>query len=248
MIKQSAAEGPRRLRMGMVGGGRGSLIGATHVRAAGLDGGMVLVAGALSSTAERARQSARDFHIDAERTYDSWQAMLEREQALPPEERLDLVSVVTPNHLHFAVASAFVAAGFHVLVDKPMVHSSEEARRLAADVEAGGNILAVSYNYTGYPMVKQARHMVREGRLDEVVALRAEHMLANPGRVKARLVWIEGLIMAGRFEEAERAVTDLSGILDLHPEAAVQRAWREARPGVAPGRNQPRRFRSRWRC
>ena len=168
MIKQSAAEGPRRLRMGMVGGGRGSLIGATHVRAAGLDGGMVLVAGALSSTAERARQSARDFHIDAERTYDSWQAMLEREQALPPEERLDLVSVVTPNHLHFAVASAFVAAGFHVLVDKPMVHSSEEARRLAADVEAGGNILAVSYNYTGYPMVKQARHMVREGRLGEI--------------------------------------------------------------------------------
>ncbi|HSJ55435.1 MAG TPA: Gfo/Idh/MocA family oxidoreductase, partial [Anaerolineae bacterium] len=82
--------------------------------------------------------------------------------------RLDLVSVVTPNHLHYPVAAAFVAAGFHVLIDKPMVHTSEEARRLAAAVEAAGTILAVSYNYTGYPMVKQARHMVQEGRLGEI--------------------------------------------------------------------------------
>jgi predicted dehydrogenase len=168
IIEHAAALAPRRLKMGMVGGGRGSLIGATHQRAATLGGGVALVAGALSSTPERARLSAEDFHIARERTYDSWQEMLEHEQAMPDDERLDLVSVVTPNHLHFPVAMAFVAAGFHVLIDKPMVHTSEEARRLATAVEAAGNILAVSYNYTGYPMVKQARHMVQEGRLGEI--------------------------------------------------------------------------------
>ena len=168
MVEQTAATAPSRLKMGMVGGGRGSLIGATHYRAATLDGGVALLAGALSSTPERARLSAEDFQIARERTYDSWQEMLEREQALPADERLDLVTVVTPNHLHFPVAMAFIAAGFHVLVDKPMVHTSQEATRLAAAVEGAGNILAVSYNYTGYPMVKQARHMVREGLLGEI--------------------------------------------------------------------------------
>jgi len=172
--------------MGMVGGGQGSFIGATHHRAATLDGGMVLVAGALSSTPERARLSAREFRIARERTYDSWQEMLEREQALPAGERLDLVSVVTPNHLHFPVAMAFVAAGFHVLIDKPMVHTSDEASRLAAAVEAAGTgtVLAVSYNYTGYPMVKQARHMVQEGRLGEVRKVVVEY---NQGWLATRL-------------------------------------------------------------
>jgi predicted dehydrogenase len=175
---------PRRLRMGMVGGGRGSLIGATHHRAATLDGRMELVAGALSSTPERARLSARDFRIARERTYDSWQEMLERERALPAGERLDLVSVVTPNHLHFPVALAFVRAGFDVLVDKPMVHTSEQATQLVAAVEAAGTILAVSYNYTGYPMVKQARHMVREGRLGEIRKVVVEY---NQGWLATRL-------------------------------------------------------------
>ncbi len=167
-VKQTAATAPRRLKMGLVGGGRGSLIGATHYRAATLDGGVALVAGALSSTPERARLSAADFNIARDRTYDSWQEMLEREKALPADERLDLVAVVTPNHLHFPVAMGFVGAGFHVLVDKPMVHTSEQASRLASAVEDAGTILAVSYNYTGYPMVKQARHMVREGLLGEI--------------------------------------------------------------------------------
>jgi len=184
MIEHSKTASPRRLRMGMVGGGRGSLIGATHHRAATLDGSVALVAGALSSTPEQSRLSAGDFHIARERAYDSWQEMLEREQALPAGERLDLVSVVTPNHLHFRMAMAFVAAGFHVLVDKPMVHTSEEARRLVAAVEAAGSILAVSYNYTGYPMVKQARHMVQEGRLGEIRKVIVQY---NQGWLTTRL-------------------------------------------------------------
>ncbi|HSJ52491.1 MAG TPA: Gfo/Idh/MocA family oxidoreductase [Anaerolineae bacterium] len=158
----------RKLWMGMVGGGRGSLIGAVHKRAATFDGGVELVAGALSSTPERARLSAQDFGIGPERAYGTWEAMLERERALPVDERLDLVSVVTPNHLHYPIARAFVEAGFHVVVDKPMVHTSAEANALLEAAEAAGNVLAVTYNYTGYPMVKQARHMVAEGRLGEI--------------------------------------------------------------------------------
>lgn len=184
MADDSTTPQPRRLRMGMVGGGRGSFIGATHYRAATLDGGMALVAGALSSTPERARLSAGDFGIARERAYGSWQDMLERERALPAGERLDLVSVVTPNHLHFPVALAFVTAGFNVLVDKPMVHTTEEARRLAAAVEAAGTILAVSLNYTGYPMVKQARHMVQEGLLGEIRKVVVEY---NQGWLATRL-------------------------------------------------------------
>ncbi|MDD3826894.1 MAG: Gfo/Idh/MocA family oxidoreductase [Anaerolineae bacterium] len=184
MAEDSTTPAPRRLRMGMVGGGRGSFIGATHYRAATLDGGIALVAGALSSTPERARLSAADFGIARERAYGSWQEMLERERALPAGERLDLVSVVTPNHLHFPVALAFVTAGFNVLIDKPMVHTTEEARRLAAAVEAAGTVLAVSLNYTGYPMVKQARHMVREGLLGEIRKVVVEY---NQGWLATRL-------------------------------------------------------------
>lgn len=184
MAEDSTTASPRRLRMGMVGGGRGSFIGATHYRAATLDGGIALVAGALSSTPERARLSAGDFGIAPERAYGSWQEMLERERALPAGERLDLVSVVTPNHLHFPVASAFVTAGFNVLIDKPMVHTSAEARRLAAAVDAAGTVLAVSFNYTGYPMVKQARHMVQEGLLGEIRKVVVEY---NQGWLATRL-------------------------------------------------------------
>jgi len=158
----------RKLRMGMVGGGQGALIGSVHRRAAALDGGVDLVAGALSSTPEKSRLSARDAHIPAERAYGSWQEMLERESAQPAEERLDFVTIVTPNHLHYPIALAFVEAGFNVFLDKPMVHTSEQANSLIGAVERAGVVFAVTYNYTGYPMVKQARHMIRQGVLGEI--------------------------------------------------------------------------------
>lgn len=161
----------RRLRMGMVGGGRGAFIGAVHRMAARLDGGAELVAGAFSSTPEKAVASGKDLGLEDARNYASWEAMLEGELARRPHpdgDRIDLVSIVTPNHLHFPVASAFVRAGFHVVLDKPMVHTSEQAAALVRAVEAAGTVFCVTYNYSGYPMVKQARAMVRAGDVGEI--------------------------------------------------------------------------------
>jgi len=158
----------RKLKMGMVGGGRGAFIGAVHRRAAMLDGGVELVAGALSASPEKAIASAKDLYIANDRAYSSWEEMLEKESALPEGERVDFVSVVTPNFMHYPVAKAFVEAGFNVVCDKPMVLSSEQANDLIAAVEKQGVVFAVTYNYTGYPMVKQARHLVKTGKLGEI--------------------------------------------------------------------------------
>lgn len=155
----------RKLKMGMVGGGTGAFIGGVHRAAALMDGQVEFVAGALSSTPEKALASGRELGLPEERTYGSWEEMLEAELALPVGERVDFVSVVTPNHMHYPVARAFAEAGFNVVCDKPMVHTSEQAEDLARAVEGGGGLFCVTYNYTGYPMVKQARHMVRNGDL-----------------------------------------------------------------------------------
>jgi predicted dehydrogenase len=157
-----------KLKMGMVGGGRDAFIGAVHRKAAALDGEIEFTAGALSSSPEKAKASGRDLGLADDRNYGSWQEMLERELARPEGERIDFVSIVTPNHVHFPVAKAFAEAGIHVICDKPLVHTVAQARELMRVVEASGVVFAVTYNYTGYPMVKQARHMVREGRLGEL--------------------------------------------------------------------------------
>jgi predicted dehydrogenase len=160
---------PRKLRMGMVGGGRDAFIGAVHRMAAQLDGQVDLVAGALSSTAEKSIASAKDLYVP--RGYGSWEEMVEKESALPedgPDGRVDFVSIVTPNHMHYPVAKAFVEAGFHVVCDKPLVHTVEQAMDLIDAVEAGDVVFGVTYNYTGYPMVKQARCLVRQGALGEI--------------------------------------------------------------------------------
>ncbi len=151
------------LRLGMVGGGNEAFIGAVHRMAARLDDTWQLVAGALSSTPERSLASARD--IGVERGYGTWREMLEGELALPEDQRIDAVSIVTPNHLHFPVAKAFVEAGFHVVCDKPMTLDSDEAAQLVRAVEGAGVVFAVTYNYTGYPLVKEARRLVRSGEL-----------------------------------------------------------------------------------
>lgn len=157
-----------KLKMGMVGGGSGAFIGAVHRSAAIMDGGIEFVAGAMSSTKEKALASGRELALSDERNYGSWEEMLEGELSLPEDERVDFVSVVVPNHMHFPVARAFTEAGFNVVVDKPMVHSSEQAMELIEAVEKAGTVFAVTYNYTGYPMVKQARHMVRRGDLGQI--------------------------------------------------------------------------------
>jgi predicted dehydrogenase len=152
----------------MVGGGRGAFIGAVHRKACALDAEAVLVAGALSSDPDRARASAADLGLDPSRGYGTWQEMLERESSLPEDERIELVSIVTPNDAHFEPALAFVEAGFAVVCDKPLVHTSEQAERLAAAVRERGSVFAVTYNYTGYPLVREARDLVRRGELGEI--------------------------------------------------------------------------------
>lgn len=165
----------RRLRYGMVGGGPGAFIGAVHRMAAALDGEYELVAGAFASEAGRSREQGRLLGLDARRTYDSYQDMARAEAALGEDRRIDAVSVVTPNHLHHPVANAFLRAGFHVICDKPMTTTLADAEDLCRTVEATGLIFALTHNYTGYPMVREARHLVRAGRLGTVRKVVAEY-------------------------------------------------------------------------
>ena len=166
----------RKMRMGIVGGGQGSFIGRVHVTAAVLDNRAALVAGALSSDAERAKASAADYDIDLSRAYSSYQEMFDRERALPADKRIDFVSIATPNHMHFPVAKAAVEAGFHVICDKPLTLTLKEAEDLAAIVKKSNVVFAVTHNYTGYPLVRQAREMALSGELGEIQAIRAEYI------------------------------------------------------------------------
>ena len=208
----------RRLRYGQVGGGRGSFIGAIHRRAVALDGGIDLVAGALCSDPGRARASARDLFIPEQRSYASWQELLEREAARPEGERLDFISIVTPNHVHFAPALACVEAGFHVVIDKPLVHTGDQAQRLVEAVRRQGSIFAVTYNYTGYPLVKQARHWVRNGLLGtirRVVVEYAQGWLSEP-------IDLEGHKQAAWRTDPERAgIAGAMGDIGSHCENLV---------------------------
>lgn len=165
----------RTLRYGMVGGGQGAFIGGVHRMAARLDGGMEMIAGALSSTPEKSVASGRELGLEDDRIYGTWEEMLEVELKRPAGERIDFVSIVTPNHVHFPVAKAFVEAGFHVVCDKPLVHTSEQADELVRLVDEKKVVFAVTYNYTGYPMIKQAREMVGSGELGEIRKVTVEY-------------------------------------------------------------------------
>lgn len=162
------SNGDRPLRMGMVGGGRDAFIGEIHRAAARLDGQIDFVAGALSSSPEKSVESGRDLRLEDDRCYPTWEAMLEGELARPEGDRIDFISIVTPNHVHYPVARAFVDAGIHVVCDKPMTLSVEEAEDLASLVKQRSVVFCVTYNYSGYPMVRQARHLVRGGAIGDV--------------------------------------------------------------------------------
>ena len=162
------SNGDRPLRMGMVGGGRDAFIGEIHRAAARLDGQIDFVAGALSSSPEKSVESGRDLRLAEDRCYPTWEAMLEGELARPEGDRIDFISIVTPNHVHYPVARAFVDAGIHVVCDKPMTLTVDEAEDLASLVKQRGVVFCVTYNYSGYPMVRQARHLVRGGAIGDV--------------------------------------------------------------------------------
>jgi predicted dehydrogenase len=163
----------RKLRMGLVGGGQGAFIGRVHATAAILDNRAQLVAGALSSDAAKAKASGPDYDIKPERAYGSYQEMAAAEAKLPAAERIDFVTVATPNHTHYEIAKAFAEAGFNVMCDKPLTFDLKQAEDLAKVVEKTGVVFGVTHNYTGYPLVRQAREMVKSGELGEIHAIRA---------------------------------------------------------------------------
>src|SRR6266568_8429150 len=163
----------RRLRLGMVGGGPGGFIGAVHRMAARLDDHFELVAAALSSDPERSRAAALDLHIAADRAYRSFAEMASAEGARA--DRIDAVSIVTPNHLHFPVAKAFLEAGIHVICDKPLTTTLDDALALAKMVRGTGLIFGLTHNYTGYPMVRQARQMTGGGELGRIRVVQVQY-------------------------------------------------------------------------
>ncbi|MFV8817574.1 Gfo/Idh/MocA family protein [Haliea sp. E17] len=156
------------IRMGMVGGGEGAFIGAIHRIAASLDGQIKLVCGAFSSDAEKSRRSGAGLHLPPGRVYSDYREMMQAEARLPAGERMHFVAIVTPNHLHFPVAEAALRAGFHVLSDKPATLSLQEALRLREIVNSTGLLYGLTYTYTGYPMVKEARLRIAAGQLGNV--------------------------------------------------------------------------------
>ncbi|MCZ2344289.1 MAG: Gfo/Idh/MocA family oxidoreductase [Bacteroidales bacterium] len=164
----------RKLRMGLIGGGQGSFIGRVHATAAVLDNRAALVAGALSSDPVRAKASASDYDIPPDRAYGSFQEMAATEAQR--SDKVDFVSVATPNHSHFAVAKTFVEAGFNVICDKPLTFDLAQAEELLKIVEKSGVVFAVTHNYTGYPLVRQAREMIANGELGEINAIRMSYI------------------------------------------------------------------------
>ncbi len=154
--------------MGMVGGGRGAFIGAVHRIAANIDGQIELVCGAFSSEPQRSRDSGADFYLPPDRCYGTFEEMITREKALPLGERMDFVSIVTPNHMHFPPAKLALENGFHVLSDKPATFDLAEAKTLAGLVKSSGQLYGLTHNYTGYPLMKEARELVHSGKLGKI--------------------------------------------------------------------------------
>ncbi|KPJ86984.1 MAG: oxidoreductase [Spirochaetes bacterium DG_61] len=205
----------RKLKYGMVGGGPGAFIGAVHRIAAELDGGMEIVAGAFSSTPEKSRQQGKELRLDPDRVYGSYEEMAEKESKLHLGERIDFVSIVTPNNVHYPVAKVFIEAGIHVVCDKPMTTTVEEAEHLCRLVKKHNVVFALTHNYTGYPMVKQAKALVAKGYIGKIRKIVVEYpqgWLATP-------VEREGNKQAEwRTDPARTGVSSSMGDLGSHAE------------------------------
>lgn len=165
----------RKIKMGMIGGGQGAFIGAIHRKAALMDSEIELVCGAFSSNPDNSKQTGASLYLPENRVYGSWEEMIDQEKQLPEGERMDFVSIVTPNFMHFPPAKKALENGFHVMCDKPMTISLEEAKELADLVEKTGLQFGLTHNYTGYPMVKQARKMVKDGKIGKIRKIVVEY-------------------------------------------------------------------------
>ena len=208
----------RKLRMGMVGGGRGAFIGGVHRRAAALDGNIELVAGAFSSDPKKSSLSGKDFFLDPSRVYGSFQEMVEKEKALPEGEKIDFVTIVVQNHLHFEVAKTFLKAGFNVICDKPVTYDLAQARELKKIITKSKKVFALTHNYTGYPMVKLARQMIKKKELGDLIKVVCEYpqgyaITALTGEEKAISNWRANPEIAG--------ISNCMGDIGTHAENLV---------------------------
>jgi predicted dehydrogenase len=165
----------RKLRLGMVGGGPGAFIGEVHRKAARLDGRYDIVAGVFSSNFEKSKQTGAELNISPSRIYATYDEMIAKEKALPVGERIDVVSIVTPNHLHFGPAKAALEAGFHVICDKPLAFDMKEGKDLKSIVEKTKKVFGLTHNYSGYPMVKEAKHLVKTGKIGKILKVVVEY-------------------------------------------------------------------------
>jgi predicted dehydrogenase len=191
----------RKLRMGMIGGGQGAFIGAIHRSAALMDGQIELIAGALSHDPQIAVESGHDLYLEEERIYRDYETMLNREAALPVDRRIDFVSIVTPNYVHFDPAMMALDKGFHVVIEKPMTFSLDEACQLKQKLDATGLSLMLTHTYSGYPMVKQAKQMVKSGSLGKIRKVYVEY----PQGWLSRLSELEGNAQAAWRTDPSRS-------------------------------------------
>ena len=201
--------------MGMVGGGKDAFIGAVHRLALNMDGQIELCCGALSEHPDIARESGRILYLPEERIYTSYEEMIKKERELPEDERMHFVSIVTPNFVHFAPAMMALENGFHVVIEKPMVFSLDEAKQLQQKVKDTGLLLCLTHTYTGYPMVKQARQMVAEGAFGKIRKVYVEY----PQGWLSRLTEREGNAQAAwRTDPKKSGKSGCMGDIGTHAE------------------------------
>jgi predicted dehydrogenase len=203
----------------MVGGGPGAFIGAVHRQAAALDGLTELVAGAFSSSPEKSRQQGKELCLSPGRVYGSYKEMAAKEAALPSDQRIDFVAIVSPNHTHFDICKTFIEAGFHIVCDKPMTMTVAEAEELCRLVAKSGIVFALTHNYTGYLCIKQARELVRNGELGDIRKVVAEYAqgwlsLFREGEGNKQAVW--------RTDPAQAGVSSCVGDIGVHAANLVE--------------------------
>jgi len=193
----------QKLRMGLIGGGGNGFIGRVHVTAATLDREADLVAGAFSSDPEKSRASASIFDVNEERAYGCYQELFAKERLLPRSDRIDFVSIATPNHTHADIATQALRSGFHVICDKPMTTELSEAASLVQLVAESKKVFVLSHNYSGYPMVRQAREMIEDGEIGDILAVRVSYQQGwmhgmKPDSIPERGAWKSDPIKNGR--------------------------------------------------
>ncbi len=216
--------------MALIGGGGAGFIGKVHATAATLDRQAELVAGALSSDPDKSKASAAAFGIDSNRAYGSYQELLDAEWKLPADQRVNFVSIATPNFTHCDIACEAMEAGFHVVCDKPMTTNLDDAQRMLDTVEATGRVFALTHNYSGYPLMRQAREMIANGELGDIIAVRATYVQGwmhgmDPQAEQARGAWKSDPLKNGRAgslgDVGTHAFHLASFVTGLHPEALL---------------------------